>query len=382
MVAIKKKRRRAGSALLGQLANQDRDGFAAWVVQHLEWMEIHNYSKMTRKQRELVLVRFSSWCSMRGIDKPRDVTKPILERYQKHLYEHRKADATPLCFASQANMMSNLRCFFAWMARQNALLWNPASEIQLPRVSDRIPRAVLTIAEVEEVLAQIDVTTTYGVRDRAMVETLYSTGIRRSELLSLDLSDLDGERGMLLVREGKGKKDRMLPIGVRAVQWIDKYLAEARPEFLVDTKQVALFLNHRGERLDAGGLTPRVRGYVKAANIGKTGSCHLFRHTMATLMLEGGADVRFIQQMLGHASLESTEIYTRVSIRMLKAVHEATHPARLTMQKDAGAGESTKNPAVAAGEADALGGGPDDLDALDDLDEGDDDDDYDDLERA
>jgi integrase/recombinase XerD len=329
MGAMRKKRPRRArldrTSLLSVLDGEDRDGFGAWVGRYLEWLAIHNYSKHTVRRREELLIGFSGWCRMRGIMQPRDVTKPVLERYQKHLFEYRKADDRPLCFASQSNYLSTLRSFFSWLVRQNALLWNPASEIDLPRTVSRIPRAVLTADEVEVVLAQIDIDSPYGVRDRAMVEMLYSTGIRRSELLGLDLSDFDGERGMLLIREGKGKKDRMVPIGPRAIVWVDKYLSEVRPDFVVNEREVALFLN-------IGAVTYQVRQYVKSANVGKTGSCHLFRHTMATLMLEGGADVRYIQQMLGHASLDSTEIYTRVSLRMLKAVHAATHPASKAVQ--------------------------------------------------
>ena len=136
----------------------------------------------------------------------------------------------------------------------------------------------------------------------------------------------------------------MLPIGARAVAWIDKYLEEVLRDFVLDPKETTLFLSHRGAPLDANGITKRIREHVEAASLGKTGSCHLFRHSMATLMLEGGADIRFIQQMLGHASLDTTEIYTRVSIRMLKAVHEATHPGRLEMAKT----ETAREPSVGA----------------------------------
>jgi integrase/recombinase XerD len=138
------------------------------------------------------------------------------------------------------------------------------------------------------------------------------------------------ERGTLLVRQGKGKKDRMIPIGSRAIAWIDKYQREVRPELVVEPDDGTIFLTVDGEAFGGGALTALVRGYVRGANIGKTGACHLFRHTMATLMLENGADIRFIQAMLGHVSLTTTEIYSHVAIRKLKEIHDATHPgARL-----------------------------------------------------
>jgi integrase/recombinase XerD len=143
-------------------------------------------------------------------------------------------------------------------------------------------------------------------------------------------SALDQERGTLFVRQGKGKKDRMIPMGERAFGWVRKYLDDARPSLALSPDDGTVFLTNAGLPFEANRLTQLVRDYVDAAEIGKTGSCHLFRHTCATLMLEGGADIRFIQQMLGHAKLETTQIYTQVSIRQLKEVHTRTHPARLT----------------------------------------------------
>jgi len=188
---------------------------------------------------------------------------------------------------------------------------------------------VLSIAEGEQVISQPDIHDPLGLRDRAILETLYSTGVRRLELIHLKLYDLDLARGIVTIRQGKGKKDRVIPIGDRAVAWIEKYLAAARPRLVVEPDAGTLFLTADGEEIGRDHLTFMARGYIAQAKIGKTGACHLFRHTMATLMLEGGADIRFIQQMLGHAKLSSTQIYTQVSIRMLKQVHSMTHPAQL-----------------------------------------------------
>ena len=168
-----------------------------------------------------------------------------------------------------------------------------------------------------------------------MLETLYSTGIRRAELLALQIFDLDTSRGTLLVRQGKGKKDRVVPIGERAL-WIDKYMNEARPSFVFAEDDCTLFLSVTGTPISALWMTAVVRQYADKSGLGKWGACHLFRHTMATLMLENGADIRFIQAMLGHAQLTTTELYTRVSIHKLKEIHSATHPsAKMQKQKPA-----------------------------------------------
>jgi integrase/recombinase XerD len=187
---------------------------------------------------------------------------------------------------------------------------------------------VLNIREAEAVLAKANIHDPLGLRDRAILETLYSTGIRRLEVIGLKIFDIDHDRGTIMIRQGKGKKDRMVPIGNRALKWIERYTGEVRPRLVIDPNDTTLFLTHLGEAFTTNRLTQMVREYVDSADIGKRGSCHLFRHTMATLMLENGADVRFIQAMLGHAKLETTQIYTQVSIRKLKEIHEATHPAK------------------------------------------------------
>jgi integrase/recombinase XerD len=199
----------------------------------------------------------------------------------------------------------------------------------------RLPRDVLTAAEAERILAQPDIHEPIGLRDRAILETLYSTGMRRLELVSLKVWDLDLERATATIRQGKGKKDRIIPLGHRAAQWIRKYLDDARPQLASEPDDKTVFLSNAGEPLALDYLTEVVREYVEAANLGKHGACHLFRHTMATLMLEGGADIRFIQAMLGHADLKTTQIYTHVVIRQLQEIHRATHPANLEHDKRA-----------------------------------------------
>jgi integrase/recombinase XerD len=229
---------------------------------------------------------------------------------------------------------------------------------------------VMTIAEAEKVLAVPNLSLAMGVRDRAMLEVLYSTGIRRQELIDLNLYDIDRQRGVLMVREGKGKKDRVIPIGARALAWIDKYMADVRPDLASGADDGTLFLSTYGQALGAARMAEIVREAVGDSGIGKSGSCHMFRHTMATLMLENGADVRFIQAMLGHADLKSTEIYTQVSIKALKAVHTATHPARPIAARGRQADLAADDDAAAA------------LLAALDAESGDDDDDGDDDENG
>jgi integrase/recombinase XerD len=250
-----------------------------------------------------------------------------------------------LSFRSQHSHLVPVRAFFKWLARQNHILYNPASELELPKLEHRLPKHVLTAREAELVLAQCDLDDPLGVRDRAILETFYSTGMRRMELVELTLYSLDAERGTVMVRQGKGKKDRMIPIGERALSWIQKYLDEVRPQLMVEPDAGTLFITSLGEGFAASRMTQLVRNYVLAADIAKRGSCHLFRHTMATLMLENGADIRFIQAMLAHVDLSTTQMYTQVSIRKLKEIHTATHPARAKRTQSASPAESAASEA-------------------------------------
>ncbi len=310
-------------------ASSDPQGLAAYVMRYLDWLKVHNYAVPTVQNRQSYLGVFVAWCAERGLGNPKEITKPILERYQRSLYIHRKGNGDPLTFRAQHARLVPVRAFFKWLARQNHLLYNPASELELPRLEHRLPKHVLTITEAEQVMAQPDTSEEMGLRDRAMLETFYSTGMRRSELMGLAVFDLDRERGTVMIRQGKGKKDRMIPIGERALRWIDRYQTQVRPELVIGRSNATLFLTQAGEAFTPDRLTQLVREYVEAANTGKHGSCHLLRHTMATLMLENGADIRYIQAMLGHAELSTTQIYTQVSIRKLKEIHSATHPAKV-----------------------------------------------------
>lgn len=306
----------------------DPDSIWNHMRRFTQWQQEHNYSHHTIESRERTLRVFAVWAADRGLIRVQEITKPILERWQRHLFLHRKADGDPLAVRSQIAHVQPLKAFFRWLARQNHILYNPASELELPRIGRRLPKHVMTIAEAEKVLSMPNLRLAMGVRDRAMLETLYSTGVRRQELVDLNIYDIDAERGVVMIRQGKGDKDRIIPIGGRALAWIDKYQDDVRPDLVSGADDGTLFLSAVGQPLGVARLAEIVRECVNDSGIGKRGSCHMFRHTMATLMLENGADIRYIQAMLGHADLKSTEIYTQVSIKALKAVHTATHPAK------------------------------------------------------
>jgi len=301
----------------------------ALMREHLHALEVQNYSEFTVRGRAGHIGFFLAWLEERGIVEPVEVTRPVLERYQRYLFHYRKANGEPLSFRSQHARLVPLRMWFRWMTRQNYILHNPASELELPRLGRSLPKNIFSAAEVERVLTLCEVEEPIGLRDRALLEVLYSTGMRRLELVRLKLYDLSLDRRLILIRKGKGDKDRYVPIGERAIAWLEKYVRESRPQLAAEPDDMTVFLTAQGEPFSRDHLTATVKDRIDAAELGKTGSCHLFRHTMATLMHENGADIRYIQQMLGHEDIKTTQIYTQVAVRTLQKIHAATHPAEL-----------------------------------------------------
>jgi integrase/recombinase XerD len=320
----------------------DPKSLYALLLRFVKWRRERNWSETTLKTQTHHSYRFILWASERGLHYGAEVTRPLLERYQRHLYQYRKTNGELLSSRTQRTALQPLQAWFSWMAKQGLILANPAADLELPRLEKRLPRTILSVEQVEEVVNLCDLTTLQGVRDRALLELLWSTGIRRGEVARLEIHSVDFSRRILTIVQGKGKQDRVVPVGERALWWLSRYLHHVRPEMLVRPDCKALFLAMDGVAgLTASGVTMAVVPYLRAAGIDK-GSCHLFRHAMATQMLENGADLRWIQAMLGHRSVESTQIYTQVSIRALQAVHASTHPAE---QREPGAaGELPEHP--------------------------------------
>lgn len=303
------------------------DSLARWQDGFLQWLSVRNHAAGSIEGRRNALKTFLNWCHERELLKASAITRPILESYQAWLWRHRTKAGKPLGISTQRDKLGALKAYFAWLVRQNVIDANPASEIELPRMEKRLPTEALTATQIEAVMAVPNVSDPLGLRDRAMLEVFYATGIRRAELTRLEVSDIHTERRTLRVRKGKGGKDRVVPIGERAAHWLARYGAEVRPRLLINVREQALFLTSYGTAFNPDVLSRQVASTLKKAGLARAGSCHLLRHTCATHMLEGGADIRFIQQLLGHEKLETTAIYTEVTITQLQAVHDRCHPA-------------------------------------------------------
>jgi integrase/recombinase XerD len=309
-----------------------------WARLHLRSLEVRNYSPSTIHGRRKDLLYFLSWANERAITRPDEVTVAVLERYQRHMFYARDEKGKGLSFRVQQTRMIALRVYFRWLVRQHVVEMSPAELLELPRPEYRLPKQILSVADVESLLATCEIKSPVGLRDRAIMELLYSSGLRRFEVCTLKVWDVSTDERTVTVRQGKGKKDRIVPMGERAALWIRKYLDEARPELAMEPDSGYLFLTSFRVPLVPERVSEIVRAAGRAAGFERPLSAHVFRHTMATMMLEGGADIRFVQAMLGHAHLATTEIYTRVAIRKLKEVHAMSHPgAKLEIDRAAAA---------------------------------------------
>jgi integrase/recombinase XerD len=302
------------------------------VEQYLAHALALGRARGTVAYRRVYLGQLTCWLEGRGITTARQVTSSLLAEYLAHLKarvtDYKRERPSPLSVKTLAAEASVLRGFFAWCAARRVVLFDPAENLRLGDHSRPLPKAVLTEEEVRALLAASG-RDALGLRDRAILETLYSTGLRRAELCALDLYDLDQAAGLVRVRRGKGGRDRVVPIGGCALAAIRHYLDAARPELVAMPKEPALFvaaLTHR--RLSVKTLNLIVRKHAAAAGLGRRVTPHVLRHTCATHLLRGGADIRHVQAILGHLSVATTQIYTRVAVEDLAAVHRRCHPRR------------------------------------------------------
>ncbi len=330
---------------------------AAWVHAHLRWAEVSRLAPMSLVMRERGLARFVTWAHERGLRHPAELTRSVLEAYQRHLYLARsqRKEGQPLSLRTQQQLIGALRGWCKWLTRDGHIPANPAADLELPRMPRSLPRVLLSVEQVRELMGQPDVDGLTGLRERAMLELLYGTGMRRSELMSLQLGDLDLIRGTVFIRQGKGRRDRYVPMGASAQHWVQRYCAEVRPMLTSQvqdtTSSWTVFLTDYGEPFENNRLSGMVAGHLRRIGI-EHGSCHALRHACATHMLEAGAELRFIQVLLGHADISTTQIYTHVAIGKLMQVHAATHPGAQSGACDAIGG--TDRGQVPAGADEAL----------------------------
>jgi integrase/recombinase XerD len=282
------------------------------------------YEAKTAHEYLREVASFLAWLENRGVALAQARTEDVLS-YQSFLYAQRKPNGKPYSSGNLKNRIKALKSFFRFLYRRRYLLHDSAASVDYPRSERRLPRVILTREEAKKILEAPDTKTPTGLRDRAILETFYATGIRAGELSNLTPDDVDTEERVLRIVLGKGRRDRRGPLTRAAAEALDLYLAKARAK-LVRRERRFLFLQNRGSRMDNGTLNRIVRQWAAAAGIKKRVTCHSFRHSVATHLLRGRADIRHIQALLGHASLATTQRYTHVELQDLQKVIRRAHP--------------------------------------------------------
>jgi len=299
---------------------KEQDSPHELVAEFLDYLQAErNMARNTVLSYRLDLTRYVAFLKQRNIDHP---TKSSFADIRALLTELSEAGYAS---TSIARLLAAIRMFHRYLVGEQYADTDPAATLSFPKRGRRLPQ-VLEINDVERLLETPDVATLLGLRDRALLEFLYATGVRVSELISVKLSDYFPREAWGRVI-GKGNKERLVPIGEQAIEWVDKYLREVRPQLVRKKRRCDyLFLNFRGAKLSRMGFWKILKGYGRAAKIAKRISPHTLRHSFATHLLEGGADLRAVQEMLGHASIVTTQIYTHLDRAFLKEVHRQFHP--------------------------------------------------------
>ncbi len=272
------------------------------------------------------LKRFLDYLAARDIVHIDGITREMVRAYQVTVYQTINAKGRLNGMPYQNSLMAAVKQFTAFLRETELIIADPAGNIPYAKEPQQLPRSILTPSEARRILAAPDVKSVIGYRDRTMLEILYVTGIRKAELENLTLGDVDYHDGFLRINNAKGGKDRVVPLGRIACRYLENYIKSVRPELVRDPLNQHVFLSDRGRRLNPSLLWIIIKRYARKAGIKKNIHCHTFRHSCATSMLKNKANIRAIQELLGHKTLHSTQVYTHVSINDLKEVHRQCHP--------------------------------------------------------
>lgn len=296
------------------------------VAAYIRSLTVRHLAERTIIAASWKLARFLDYLESRGIDQVDRITFRTMQGYQMALYERLNRRGRPNTVAYQNGLLSTARNFTRFLKENDYIVSDPGRGVSYAKEPKRLPRGVLTPSEARRIIHAPDVKTVIGYRDRTILEVLYSSAIRKDELNKLTLADVDCRDGFLRIIEGKGKKDRIVPIGRIACRYLENYIKSVRGELIVDPYNAHLFLTMRGKAFSKNVVWELVKKYAKKARIKKNVHPHTFRHSCATAMLKNKADIRTIQKLLGHASLDSTQVYTHLSITDLKNIHRRCHP--------------------------------------------------------
>ena len=303
--------------------------FEKFIPEFAQYLELRGYAK---RSIETYIGDTRMFFGYLHDEKPEieridQVTRKDALDYQISLYSHEDEKGKKYGVGTQIRKIVTVKIFFRFLIHNDYLLFNPAADLEIPKDSKKLPRNILTEKEMVEILQTPDMNTFEGIRNRAILEVLYSTGIRVTECANLTVYDVMEDEGVIRIIEGKGRKDRMVAIGKTALRFLRYYLVEVRSRFhKAEDQTTEIFLKGTGQKMTRHDLCHLVQNILAKTSIKKKVSCHTFRHTCATHLLKHKANIRYIQQQLGHASLQTTQKYLQVEISDVKAVHRRCHP--------------------------------------------------------
>ena len=295
-------------------------------IEYIQSLKVRNLAPYTIRQEQWKLEKFFVFLEIRGIKKIEQISKIIILDYQTELYHCINKKGSPNGASHQNGMLSVVKRFTRFLKERDYLISDPGANIRYARVPKSLPRSILTRSEARRIINAPDTTMLLGYRDKTILEVLYTTGIRKEELNNLSVQDVDYRDGFLRIIQGKGRKDRVVPLGRISCRYLENYIKSVRPELIRDPHNNHLFLTMTGKRFSKNVVWELVKKYAAKAKIKKNVFPHTFRHTCATAMLKNKADIRAVQELLGHESLASTQVYTRITINDLREVHKRCHP--------------------------------------------------------
>lgn len=293
---------------------------------HLQHLQLLNFATGTIKTNRGTLRQFKRYLVEAQVTDLQAVSAATVNDFFAWLLvqpSHRGTTRTP---GTQNRCLSALKGFFAFLTEENYLARNPVKDVRYAREPDYLPRNVLTVQESRKIMQQPDLQTVIGYRDRTMLEVLYATGIRKSELMNLTVENVNIEEGLLRINGGKGAKDRIVPLTKLACSFLENYIKGVRPELVGKRQSDRLFLSIRQRQMSKNTLASAIEKYVKQAGIKKHVTCHVWRHTVATHLVQNQANLRHVQEIMGHRALTTTERYLHLTIADLKAAHHKYHP--------------------------------------------------------
>jgi integrase/recombinase XerD len=296
------------------------------IPEYLKHLQARGFSVHTVVNAKGVLKMLVGFLHQEGITELEQLTLEVLEEYQQEIAFSFTAKGKPLAIRSQAKRLSTIRGFTRYLQEHDYLVHDPGARLKLPKKTRSLPRSIMNEPDVKKLMAAPDTHSNQGYRNRIILELLYDTAIRRAEIADIRLPDIDLDGGYVLIH-GKGNKERVVPVSAKVCGLLRSYILAVRPCFLKGDDKGHLIMNRWGERMQAQGIWEVVRRCADLSKLKAKITTHTLRHTCATHMLRNGAPVRHIQEMLGHESLETTQIYTHVTINDLKEIHARYHPS-------------------------------------------------------